>query len=173
LLLSIAYVAAGSFRRERETGALELILVTPLSERQIISGRLRGIWNQFLPTFGIWVAVILYLASALKNWPVTDIARFTVAYLAVPVVGLYFSLRSRFVLLAWLATVATCYLLPQLVLRVYFLLLDRFAGPVSVFGSLHSEGTMTTVMVSALIAVAVFLRWRLQVNLRRRSFSFR
>lgn len=174
LLASIAYVAAGSFRRERETGALELILVTPLSERQIISGRLRGLWSQFLPTFAIWVAVVLYLSSALKDWQVANIIRFTVAYLIVPVVGLYFSLRSRFVLIAWLATAATCFVVAQLAWWAFYyfvLAFFHFAAWRPAFESEPPDSVM--VMGPALIALAVFLRWRLQVNLVRRSFSLR
>ena len=40
---------SGSFRRERETGVLELLLVAPLSTHQIVWGRLRAIWGQFAP----------------------------------------------------------------------------------------------------------------------------
>jgi ABC-type transport system involved in multi-copper enzyme maturation permease subunit len=72
LLVTVAFVAAGSFRRERETGAMELILVTPLSAREIVTGRLRGIWEQFAPAFLVWMAMVLYLAPRLRDremWP--------------------------------------------------------------------------------------------------------
>jgi hypothetical protein len=163
LLISIAYVAAGSFRRERETGALELILVTPLSERQVILGRLRGLWNQFLPTFAIWIAVVLYLSSALKDWEVGNLVRFTVAYFVVPVVGLYFSLRSRFVLLSWAATLASCFALPELIWWLCAAIPEELVPP------------LRTDLVAAVVqpTLAVFLFWRLRVNLARRSFSFR
>ena len=121
LLTSIAYVAAGSFRRERETGALELILVTPLSERHIIHGRLRGLWSQFLPTFLLWAAIVVYLSSARGDWRLGEVLRFTVLFLVVPVVGLYFSLRSRFVLLSWTATLAVCFLVPQILGKAFHL----------------------------------------------------
>ena len=39
LLLALTFSATGSFRGELETGAFELLLVTPLRERQIIAGR--------------------------------------------------------------------------------------------------------------------------------------
>ena len=51
LLGVIAVTAAGSFQRERETGLLELLLVSPMTVGQIIGGRLRGVWGQFLPAF--------------------------------------------------------------------------------------------------------------------------
>ncbi|HZQ47587.1 MAG TPA: ABC transporter permease subunit, partial [Verrucomicrobiae bacterium] len=50
LLIGVMAVsAAGSFQRERETGVMELLLVSPLSVGQIIGGRLRGLWSQFFP----------------------------------------------------------------------------------------------------------------------------
>ena len=58
LLLGLTFSATGSFREELETGAFELLLVTPLRERQIIAGRVRGIWRQFLP------AILVYGAGA-------------------------------------------------------------------------------------------------------------
>jgi hypothetical protein len=63
LVLSMAISTAGSFRRERESGVLELLLVSPIGERTIISGRLRGLWNQFLPAFGLLLIVWAYLSS--------------------------------------------------------------------------------------------------------------
>jgi ABC-type transport system involved in multi-copper enzyme maturation permease subunit len=169
LLISIAYVAAGSFRRERETGALELILVTPLSERQILHGRLRGLWSQFLPTFVLWAAVVIYLSTAVQRWRPGDLIEFTAAYFVVPVVGLYFSLRSRFVLLAWLATMAVCFAVPQVVWWVCEFLISGFVS------RHHGPGIPHSVFVSmpVQLALAALLLWRLRVNLVRRSFSLR
>ena len=59
LALSLAVSAAGSFRRERELGVMELLLVTPLTERDIAWGRLRGLWEQFLPAIGLLLSVWL------------------------------------------------------------------------------------------------------------------
>lgn len=174
LLGSIAYVAAGSFRRERETGALELILVTPLSEQHIIFGRLRGLWGQFLPTFLLWVAVTLYLSTALHDWQVLNILRFTALYLAVPVVGLYFSLQLRFVLLAWIATLTACFALPQLLWWIFYY------GSRVLFSWADQNGMLRAMMPSSLVVIlpvqlgiALLLLWRLRVNLMRRTFSLR
>ncbi len=167
LLISIAYVAAGSFRRERETGALELILVTPLSERQIISGRLRGLWSQFLPTFLLWMAVVIYLSTAMPSWRPVELIEFTVAYFIVPVVGLYFSLQNRFVLLAWLLTLAVCFAVPHVIwMLLRETVLSSFAG-----GTLIPPSLFVSVPVQLLLAV--LLLQRLRVNLARRSFSLR
>jgi hypothetical protein len=178
LLASIAYVAAGSFRRERETGALELILVTPLNERQIISGRLRGIWIQFLPAFAVWLAIVVYLYSWQQSWNPTNLIKFIIAYAVVPVIGLYFSLRSRFVLLSWFATLVACFALPQLLWQVIYHVKLWY---LSAFLGLDVQNMLTPmfmlrpiyVVISVQLGLAAFLLWRLHVNLTHRSFSLR
>jgi hypothetical protein len=170
LLISIAYVAAGSFRQERETGALELILVTPLSENQLISGRLRGLWQQFLPTFVLWVLVITYLSGALHRWHVADMIYFLASFLVVPVIGLYFSLRLRFVLIAWLATL--------FVFAAPHVLWTLCEHNMKVDESNESLRTALIVLRAFMVlpiqlGVAGLLLWRLHVNLVRRSFSLR
>ena len=90
LLGTVAFVAANSFRNERESGALEILLVTPLSERQIISGRLRGLWSQFLPASVVWMGVVLYLSGSVHDIRLSDLLFWLIQYLAVPAVGLYF-----------------------------------------------------------------------------------
>ena len=174
LLGTIAFVAAGSFRRERETGALELILVTPMSERQIIFGRLRGLWSQFLPSVAVWSAVVIYLSSAAREWHVRDFVFWTVSYLVVPVVGLYFSLRSRFVLLSWLATLAACFGLPYFVWLVSYWVVFKLWGTGDIYDSSLRFITKSSVIVLPVqFGLGALLTWRLYKNLRRRSFSFR
>ncbi len=69
LLLIGAYTFAGvnGFHYDKSSGALELILVTPLSIGQIIFGRARGLWKQFLPSL-----VILLGFNFLIRWTVTS-----------------------------------------------------------------------------------------------------
>lgn len=65
LVLAIAgtITGIGSFRSEKESGALELILITPLNVNQIILGRVIGWWKQFLPA-----ALILLLCTIGTQW---------------------------------------------------------------------------------------------------------
>src|SRR5205823_6636128 len=65
LLVGLAASAAGSFHRERESGVMELLLVSPMTERQIIEGRLRGLWGQFLPSLALMLGVSCYFAYSL------------------------------------------------------------------------------------------------------------
>jgi ABC-type transport system involved in multi-copper enzyme maturation permease subunit len=110
---SMAMTASGSFRRERETGVMELLLVSPLGEPDIIWGRLRGLWTQFLPAVALLLGVWVYFSSFLPE--VRDppaIFFYASTFLTVPVIGLYFSLRCVNFIAAFLATLAIGLLAP-------------------------------------------------------------
>jgi len=108
LLLGLAFSATASFREEVETGAFELLLVTSLREWQIIIGRVRGLWWQFLPAILIYGAGSIYLVS---GWSDRDLARNGWLALArtmtgcftLPFIGLYFSVQRWNFFVAWLA----------------------------------------------------------------------
>jgi ABC-type transport system involved in multi-copper enzyme maturation permease subunit len=121
LAMSMAVTAAGSFRRERETGVLELLLVSPLSARQIINGRLRGLWGQFLPSILTLLSIWLYFMTLLRgayfsggDWGYGDIWSFAVMFGVTPVIGLYFSVRCRYYLVALVLTIGFAMVLPIL-----------------------------------------------------------
>jgi ABC-type transport system involved in cytochrome c biogenesis permease component len=132
LILSLAFTASGSFREEQESGALELLLVTPLNEQQIIGGRVRGIWNQFLPAALVLSLSWLFLFRDLKlfggyrydhedTWRVLVFPLFFVtSYLTLPFVGLYFSLRRMNFIAAWLLTCLMGLFVPFLIYGVLF-----------------------------------------------------
>ena len=117
LLASMAVNASTSFRRERETRVLELLLVSPLSEGQIIVGRLRGLWGQFLPSMALLLAGWMYLATALGHLQreISSIVFIAAAFVSIPVIGLYFSLICRNFLTALIATVLVGMIGPALV----------------------------------------------------------
>lgn len=105
LLASMAATAAGSFRRERETGVLELLLISPLNARRIVVGRLFGIWGQFFPAVVMLMLTQSYHASLYRESPVSAHTVWClIEFAAVPVVGLYFSLRCGSYLAALLST---------------------------------------------------------------------
>ena len=114
LVASVGLTASGSLRRERETGVIELLLVSPLSVHQIIGGRLRGIGGQFLPAallfFGSWIWLLQGFSTTLfagNNGLETGLIWiwfFVVTLLTIPVVGLYFSLRCQMFFLAFFWT---------------------------------------------------------------------
>ena len=168
---SIALSAAGSFRRERETGVLELLLVSPLTTGQIINGRLRGLWAQFLPAslvlFGVW----LYFASVFKEdrhpeW----LWIYACTFFTLPIIGLYFSLQQKHFISALLWTVATAIVLPLLLSALSE---DIDLVLLAVGGPPYSPGVRRFVVASATqIILAIALGRKLNRNLARRSFAF-
>ena len=173
LLLSTAYVSAGSFLRERQTGALELILVTPLSVDQIIWGRLRGIWGQFaLPSILLFGAY-LYYRSFNPYGGRNDSAflkfMFPWAMIIIPIIGLYSSLRRRGFLSALLATVLIGAAGPFAIVLPLGILLgpEGFLGP---FRLSMSGGLSMFLFIAAQIPFVAFAFIRLRRNLTDRKF---
>jgi len=101
---SLAMSAAGSFRRERESGVLELLLVSPMGENRIISGRLEGLWGQFLPAFVLLLGIWLYFSQLFHGGKTEAIFFYAITFVTLPVIGLYYSLRCRSFLAAFLMT---------------------------------------------------------------------
>ena len=123
---SMAVSIAGSFRRERESGALELLLVTPLSVGQIIGGRLRGLWGQFLPAVVLYLGVWAYYGSMFGDESAMPaIIFFSGIFLTLPIIGLYFSVRCRNYVGAFLLTAIFSLLLPFLIGRAAILYVER------------------------------------------------
>jgi len=119
LVAGLAFTAATSFREERESGALELLLVCPLTVTQLIWGRLRGIWMQYLPSFALLI-LCLAVGAEIENYDNTHktgwfYAITIVVFITVPVIGLFFSLHTANFLVAWLWTIGFGIGLPILV----------------------------------------------------------
>jgi ABC-type transport system involved in multi-copper enzyme maturation permease subunit len=126
LIAGLALIAAGSFRTERENGALELLLVTPLRERQIVFGRLRGVFAQMLPALCICLVSVLGTVGMYRGNPPPGIYAFVAsAILVVPIIGLAVSLRLRSFLGAWLLTVALGFLIPYFSIGLSYFILRK------------------------------------------------
>jgi ABC-type transport system involved in multi-copper enzyme maturation permease subunit len=116
LILAAAYTFAGvnGFFQEKKSGALELILVTPLSVNQIIFGRVWGLWKQFLPAtlllVGSDIAVNEMIPGAGlwvdrgRSLLIKDL-EIAAIYVTLPVVATCFALIARNLFLASLITV--------------------------------------------------------------------
>jgi len=116
LLAGMAFTASASFRKERESGALELLLVCPLSAAQIIRGRLAGIWMQFLPS-GALLTLCLVVSAEIQRYESEASMLWAVvfcAFIALPIIGLYFSLYRVHFLFAWLLTILFGIVIPFL-----------------------------------------------------------
>jgi ABC-type transport system involved in multi-copper enzyme maturation permease subunit len=126
--VGLAFSAADSFRVERETGALELLLVTPLKVRQIIVGRLFGVWGQYVLVFALLTAVWWQSAGWVRpffGWrngmggelarvwfPVTLL--FLSTFLLVPVIGLNQSMVRKHFVTSWIITLTLGVIVPVL-----------------------------------------------------------
>jgi len=118
LVAGLAFTASASFREERESGALELLLVCPLTVAQLMWGRLRGIWMQYFPSFALLI-VCLAFGAEIENCDSTHktgwfYAITVTVFITVPVIGLFFSLHTANFLVAWLWTLAVGIGLPIL-----------------------------------------------------------
>ena len=116
VLVSMAFSAVGSFQKEKQNGALELLLVTPLREKDIIVGRLWGIWAQFLPAFALLLLTGLLLPDSDEHGPGPFGGNFLPPifdFIFVPIVGLYFAMRLKYFLAAWLLTAGLALFLPS------------------------------------------------------------
>ncbi len=166
---SMAASAAGSFRRERETGVLELLLVSPLTTGQIIGGRLRGLWGQFLPSIAILLGIWVYLQN-LRQPMAGDylgIWFFLVTFTVVPVIGLYFSVHCKSFISAFLFTLAFVFVVP-----IGFIMLVLFVGWVnSDINAYHNLGQdLASLVPWVQWLLAGFFLWRLHHKLATRSF---
>ena len=193
LLGGLAFSAAASFRREKESGALELILVTPLSPRQIIRGRLRGIAEQFAPAF----LVILLARTLVDNlwrqpadW-ITLLQFFLPLAIAAGLTataGLYFSTFRLSILTAWFCTWASSLFITEVAWRLPLLLiilLRTQSAEYVVMTATRLQAGMpqaTQVLVSPFALFELALRWilpllaawwlakQLRLRLERRRF---
>lgn len=119
-LAGIAFTASASFRRDRESGALELLLVCPLSVWQIIAGRLRGIWTQFLPSAALLTLCISVGASFDRQSPAPEVfwSLLLPGFITLPIIGLFFSMTRVNFIVAWLLTLLVGIVIPWVVLAM-------------------------------------------------------
>ncbi|HEV7925183.1 MAG TPA: ABC transporter permease subunit, partial [Verrucomicrobiae bacterium] len=109
------FVGVSGFLEEKRSGALELLLITPISVNKLIFGRAWGLWKQFLPTG-------LVLLGAHELWIWNDQFGFDYAdeallrpfclacgFLALPIFATYFALRVKNLIVAAVLTfIALC-----------------------------------------------------------------
>jgi ABC-type transport system involved in multi-copper enzyme maturation permease subunit len=194
LVGSMAIGAAGSFRRERESGMLELLLVAPLKEWQVLGGRVRGLWAQFLPAVALLLGLWLYCSTFMQTpfgptpapagttrlwrywatfmstrgeWP--SILFFAGTFLSLPVIGLYFSLRKRGFLSAFLWTLLVGVALPAFLSEGEQLI--DLAVSVPVAPGAPQDVSVAWHFTPVQAAVAGWLAWRLHSDLKHRRFA--
>jgi len=113
----LTFVGVSTFLQEKRSGALELVLITPLRVEQIIFGRAWGLWKQFLPAalvIGMYSAMAVRLQhdNYYDDFPVYPISSLVVcSFLSLPVFATYFALRVKNLIVAafltWVAVVVS------------------------------------------------------------------
>lgn len=112
LIAAITLKSATSFQYEKQSGAVELILVTPITEETLVSGRLRAVLSYYMPIcvalVGFILVAVLWLKLPFREFG--DPSPFTLAnlglcILSVPAAGLFFALRCKSFLQALAFTV--------------------------------------------------------------------
>jgi ABC-type transport system involved in cytochrome c biogenesis permease component len=160
--LGVAFSATGSFRRERQTGLLEILLVTPLTVRQLMVGRLWGVFSHFCPALA--VLIVCWNGDRLLNHrefygnPFYLAIPNPLGFLALMVVGLYMSLWRLNFFVVWLLAWTLAFLLPSFAAVA----LDRFQG----MNPFHIIALTSTYQL--LLAVACW--FLLRRNLEQRKF---
>lgn len=175
---NVCLSAAGSFRDERQNGALELLMVTPLSGRDILLGRLRGIRGQFLLPFALWAWIWWFVGTYHHNadyyrWSLLWHGGLLVTGLSLwwmPVIGVHQSLVSRTLLGGWLKTLFLGLVIPGILALM-------LAGTIqAVHTNAHFDATRRAVLagLGAHVAVLVWFArrsWRsVATQLDERAF---
>ncbi len=125
MLFSLLLVTSSNLQGERESGALELLLVTPLTPRDFVQGRIRSFWKSFLPAAAA-VAISFWYFGALQwqiHFPWTVDFWFPALLLAasaffllllrfMPAIGLCFSLNRPGLFAAALNTLFFAIIIP-------------------------------------------------------------
>jgi hypothetical protein len=185
LAVTMTFSGINGFLEEKRSGALELILVTPLSVNQIILGRVQGLWKQFLPaalvlvaldTGNFWVDFLYRMLSQpleawnfrqhILNWFSNQEDRYIpirlvliCVFLVLPFCATYFALRVKNLIVAAMLTWIALGIPPFLALNFSYLV-----------GVSNSAFVFMLLLSSfGLIWVVTFL---LDHSLSRRIYSF-
>lgn len=108
IITFLALAAVASFRTEREEGAWEMLLVTPLEPRQFLLARLGGLGWQFGPALLAWAAgcVLTFPRQGLDHEAGALLLWIAALALAVPAIGLEAAFQFH---TYWKAAVATLF----------------------------------------------------------------
>jgi len=176
LLISMAFSAVGSFQREKQNGALELLLVTPLREKQIIFGRLWGIWGQFLPAFGILLLTAVSVSgfySYGRYYAMHDMELNAPGairdFVIVPIVGLYCAMRLKNFMAAWVLTCTLTLFLPSFALELVGWIF--FHSAYYIYGNAMYINLMASLKTAVIIALGAGSLSLLYAQLKNRTFA--
>jgi len=185
--VGLAFSAADSFRVERETGALELLLVTPLNVRQIIVGRLFGVWGQYALVFVLLTAVWCQSSNwrydflGWRNAMGDELAKvwflmtllFLSTFILVPVIGLNQSMVRKHFVTSWIVTLTLGLIIPVFFPACLFYGLLFFWFPMGLGWGMPAWGNTSLILLGMLLQAifALTALRRLYWNLDQRQFA--
>jgi len=157
------FVAVNGFLREKEAGSLELMLSTPLSANQIIWGRIRGLWQQSLPSAMVCGGSYFLTVSiwhSQENGAVLGLV--AGGFLSLPFFATYFALSVKNVIVAVILTWLALFLATVTGVQLLELLMpDR-----------DSYWTFLGCPLAGYAVFALPAYFRLRRNLSQRRYSF-
>ena len=168
LALGGIYTFAGvsGFLEEKRSGALELLLVTPLSVNRLIFGRVWGLWKQFLPAALVLASFYtdrqwqMYLSHGDWFGEVQTELILVCGFLTLPIVATYFALRVKNLIVAAVLTwVSLC--LPAI-----------SGGSTGLIAGYVDMGFTALVVFFSYAAFAGLACFLLRHSLSRRIYSF-
>jgi ABC-type Na+ efflux pump permease subunit len=182
LVLAAAYTFAGvnGFIQEKQSGALELILISPLTVNQIVFGRVWGLWKQFLPSIMVVVGSDIAIQAMLPSlhyprynyferghdWLLFKDLEIVAIYLTLPVIATCFALSARN-LLAASALTALMGFGPAFVLRVAAGLSSLYDVHTIQFYDVPRLVVTVAFLAACIILFHAVIAWRAYLRLRR------
>lgn len=130
IAIAAVFLAAASFRQEQEEGGWELLLCTPLTPFQLLSGRLAAVGRALLPGY-IIAALLVGLAAESQNDRsefLTYIAVTTFSGVAAMALALYTAIRRINPLVAFVFGLVGGFVLPYALSQVIWVFLQWFWG---------------------------------------------
>jgi ABC-type transport system involved in cytochrome c biogenesis permease component len=122
----VSVEAAHRFNHDRHSGALELLLSTPLQVPEIVGGQFQALKRQFLwPTMVVLFIHFLFILSekasgGMVTWWLGAMAMLVADLFAISYVGMWLGLRHRYATRASGSTLARILLLPGLIIIGFF-----------------------------------------------------
>jgi ABC-type transport system involved in multi-copper enzyme maturation permease subunit len=126
-----ALLAGSSVVGDRRRGFLELVLVTPLTGREIVGGVFLAVWEHLRPLFWLpWALGIFFCLTGAS--PVWGVAACCITATLFIIVVMWHGLACSLVARTWPAALVTTFLLPAVVLAVLpmFMIFEEHQGPV-------------------------------------------
>jgi ABC-type transport system involved in multi-copper enzyme maturation permease subunit len=160
-LLIACFPSAQALRRERQSGALELLLITPLRPKDFLLSHCRWIGQLCGPGAAIYAAFVVGTGVVTGKWHGLPALIWCVACLvALPVIGFWLSLLTRSIVVSLVALIVSTLILPFWTVGIIAFLLD--------LGDLE---WLTPALVPVLVGLLAWPAWRWSLSwLRRRTF---